>query len=77
MTAKPTSEAVTQQGAARQWVRLVAAYLLVPLVLLLCAGELARWPAWLYSLLFLAAGIGGRICAERRQPVSRKLEKTP
>lgn len=31
-------------------------------------GDLGWWQAWLYSLLLLAAGIGGRVWAERRHP---------
>jgi len=43
-------------------------YLLIPLILLICGGDLGWWQAWLYSLLILAAGIGGRIWAEQRHP---------
>jgi len=43
-------------------------YLLIPLMLLICGGELGWWQAWLYSLLILAAGIGGRMWAEQRHP---------
>jgi len=52
----------------RQWVRLVSVYLLIPLILFLCAGDWGWWQAWVFSLLFLAAGIGGRLWAERRHP---------
>jgi len=52
----------------RQWIRLVVFYLLIPLVLFLCAGDFGWWQAWLYSMLILAAGIGGRIWAEQRHP---------
>ncbi|WP_217424524.1 methyltransferase family protein [Nitrogeniibacter mangrovi] len=47
---------------------MAAAYLLIPLVLLLCGGDLGWWQAWGYSLLIVAAGIGGRVWAERRHP---------
>ena len=43
-------------------------YLLIPLILLICGGDVGWWQAWLYSLLIVAAGIGGRIWAERRHP---------
>jgi protein-S-isoprenylcysteine O-methyltransferase Ste14 len=43
-------------------------YLSIPLILLLCGGDFGWWQAWLYSLLIFAAGIGGRIWAERRHP---------
>ena len=43
-------------------------YLLIPLILLICGGDSGWWQAWLYSLLILAAGIGGRMWAEQRHP---------
>ena len=57
-----------QTVSTRQWIRLVVFYLLVPLVLFVCAGDFGWWKAWCYSLLIVAAGIGGRILAERRHP---------
>lgn len=68
MSAKMVSEEPTQTVSPRQWIRLVVAYLLIPLILLICSGDLGWWQAWLYSLLILAAGIGGRMWAERRHP---------
>jgi len=44
------------------------AYLLIPAILLICGGDLGWWQAWLYALLILAAGIGGRMWAEQRHP---------
>jgi len=55
-------------ASPRQWIRLVAVYLFIPLVLLLCGGDFGWWQAWVYSVLIVAAGIGGRILAERRHP---------
>ena len=55
-------------ASRRQWIRLVAVYLLIPLILLLCGGDLRWWQAWLYALLIVAAGIGGRLWAEHRHP---------
>jgi len=57
-----------QAVSARQWIRLIVAYLLIPLVLLVCGGDFGWWEAWLYCLLIIAAGIGGRVWAERRHP---------
>ena len=57
-----------QPASPRHWIRLVAVYFLIPLVLLLCGGDFGWWQAWVYSLLIVAAGIGGRIWAERRHP---------
>jgi len=50
------------------WLRLTAAYLLIPLLLLLCGWDVDWWEAWVFSLLFVAAGLLGRVWAERRHP---------
>ena len=68
MSAKIVSEEAAQTASPRQWIRLVVAYLLIPLILLICGGDLGWWQAWLYSVLILAAGIGGRVWAEQRHP---------
>ena len=68
MVSKPESQKAVQTGSPRQWIALVLVYLLIPLVLLLCGGDPGWWQAWVYSLLIVAAGIGGRILAERRHP---------
>lgn len=57
-----------RSASRRQWIRLVAVYLLIPLILFICGGDPYWWQAWLYSVLILAAGMGGRIWAERRHP---------
>ncbi len=57
-----------QANLVRQWIRLIVVYLLIPLVLLVCGGDFGWWQAWIYALLIVAAGIGGRIWAERRHP---------
>ena len=62
-----TANAV-QRATPRQWIGLIVVYLFVPLVLLVCGGSFGWWQAWVYSLLIVATGIGGRIWAERRHP---------
>jgi protein-S-isoprenylcysteine O-methyltransferase Ste14 len=62
------NQKATQTASTRQWIRLVMFYLLIPLVLFVCAGDFGWREAWCYSLLIVAAGIGGRILAERRHP---------
>jgi protein-S-isoprenylcysteine O-methyltransferase Ste14 len=57
-----------QAASPRHWIGLVLVYLFIPLVLLVCGGDLGWWQAWGYSLLIVAAGLGGRIWAERRHP---------
>ena len=68
MSAKTVSGEVAQTVSPRQWIRLIVAYLLIPVILLICGGDLGWWQAWFYSLLIVAAGIGGRIWAEQRHP---------
>jgi protein-S-isoprenylcysteine O-methyltransferase Ste14 len=68
MSAKMVSEEAAQTASLQQWIRLVVVYLLIPLILLICGGDLGWWQAWLYSLLILAAGIWGRMWAEHRHP---------
>ena len=68
MSAKTVNEEAAQTVSPRQWIRLVVVYLLIPLILLICGWDLGWWQAWLYSMLFLAAGIGGRMWAEQRHP---------
>jgi protein-S-isoprenylcysteine O-methyltransferase Ste14 len=50
------------------WLAIVAAYLVVPLVLLVVGRDPSWWQAWAFSLLVQVAGVGGRAWAERRHP---------
>jgi len=68
MISKPDNQGAVQTASPRQWVRLVVAYFSMPLVLLVSGGDFGWWQAWVYSPLIVAAGIGGRIWAERRHP---------
>ena len=68
MSVKTVAEKEAQKVTHRQWARLLAVYLLVPLILLICGGDAVWRQAWIYSLLFLGAAIGGRIWAEQRHP---------
>jgi len=43
-------------------------YLLIPLILFICGGDIGWWQAWLYSILIMGSGIGGRMWAEKRHP---------
>ena len=68
MVSKPDNQKAVQTVSPRQWIRLVVVYLSIPLVLLVCGGDFGWWQAWIYSLLIVAAGLGGRIWAERWHP---------
>ena len=51
-----------------QWMRLILVYLLIPATLMLSAWDFGWWQAWFYGLLVFAAGIGGRLWSEQRNP---------
>jgi len=68
VSAKRRREDGGQIASSRHWIGLVVVYLLIPLFLLVCGGDLGWWQAWLYSSLIIAAGVGVRIWAERRHP---------
>jgi len=68
MSSKTVSQKAVQTGSLRQWIGIVVVYLLIPLILFICGGDLGWWQAWIYSLLIVAAGIGGRMWAEQRHP---------
>jgi protein-S-isoprenylcysteine O-methyltransferase Ste14 len=68
MSAKKVSKESIQTVSPRQWIRLVVVYFLIPLILFICGKDLGWWQAWLYSILLLTAGIGGRMWAEQQHP---------
>jgi len=68
MSSKTVSHEEAQTKSPRQWVGILVVYLFTPLALLVCGGDFGWWQAWLYSLLIVAAGIGGHIWAEKRHP---------
>lgn len=57
-----------QAPSLRLWLGVILTILLIPLTLLVCGGDPSWWQAWVYSLLVVATGIGGRIWAEKRHP---------
>jgi protein-S-isoprenylcysteine O-methyltransferase Ste14 len=57
-----------QAPSPRLWLGLILTYLFIPLILLGCGGDFSWWQAWVFSVLIVAAGIGGRVGAERRHP---------
>jgi protein-S-isoprenylcysteine O-methyltransferase Ste14 len=68
VTSKVVAQKPIQPASPRHWIGLVVVYLSIPLVLLVCGGDFGWWQAWVYSLLIVAAGVGGRILAEQRHP---------
>jgi protein-S-isoprenylcysteine O-methyltransferase Ste14 len=51
-----------------QWLSSVISYLSVPIILLVCGWDLHWWQAWVFFVLIVTAGIGGRLWAEYRHP---------
>jgi protein-S-isoprenylcysteine O-methyltransferase Ste14 len=68
MTSKIVDQKAVQTSSPRQWIGLIAVYLSMPLILFVCGGDFGWWQAWVYTLLFVAIGVGGRILGERRHP---------
>jgi len=68
MSVKRDSEGADQKVSPRQWISLIVVYFLIPLILFICGEDLGWWQAWLYSLLIVTAGLGGRMWAEQRHP---------
>jgi protein-S-isoprenylcysteine O-methyltransferase Ste14 len=68
MASKTVGQNPIQTPSPRHWIGLVVVYLSIPLVLLVCGGDFGWWQAWVYLLLIVAAGVGGRILAEQRHP---------
>lgn len=68
MAVKPVDQKPVQRLNASQWIGMIVTYLLIPVVLLACGGDSGWWQAWVFSLMIIAAGIGGRLLAEKRHP---------
>lgn len=68
MTSKILNPNIDQAPGPRLWFIIVLTYLSIPMVLLICGGDVSWWQAWIYSVLILLAGIGGRYIAEKRNP---------
>lgn len=68
MASKTVDQKPVGPPSARVWTRVVLVYLLLPLILLVCGGDLGWRQAWIFSVMIVAVGIGARLWAERRHP---------
>ena len=68
MTSKTVDPNINQAPSPRLWSVLIFTYLFIPLILLVCGGDLGWWQGWVYLVLLFASGIGGRFLAEKRHP---------
>lgn len=51
-----------------QWFSIIIMHLSIPIILLVCGWDFSWWQAWVFFVLIVTAGIGGRIWAEHRHP---------
>ena len=51
-----------------QWLGIFITYLSIPIILLVCGWDFSWWQAWVFFVLIVTAGLGGRIWAEHRHP---------
>jgi len=68
MKPTPHDQEPAQTSMAVLLTRLLVAFVIMLLALWVPAWDLRWWQAWTYSVVFLAAGVGGRLWAERRHP---------
>ncbi len=68
MASHTIDQKAVQAQPPAQWLRLTMTYLLIPLILFVSGWDLGWWQAWVFSLLIVAAGVGGRMWAERLHP---------
>ena len=68
MQSKTVDPGTVQTVTPRERLSMLMIHLFIPLVLLACGGDIGWWQAWVFSLLVVAAGVGGRIWAQRRHP---------
>ncbi len=68
MTPETADQKPVQSVRPWQWIVLILVYLIIPLVLWVCGGDLGWWQAWVYSIIIIIAGVWGRVLAERRHP---------
>ncbi len=68
MASKTVDPNINQAPSPRLWFVLIFTYLFIPLILLVCGGDLGWWQGWVYAVLIFTSGIGGRFLAEKRHP---------
>lgn len=68
MASKTVDQKAVQPLTPNLLIRLIVTYLFIPLVLWVSGGDFGWWQAWVFTLLIVTAGVGGRMWAERRHP---------
>ncbi len=68
MAANTANQKTAPRPKPAMWLGLILVYLLIPLVLWACGGDLGWWQAWIYSVIIVIGGVAGRMWAERLHP---------
>lgn len=68
MSSKHIDANISQAPSPRLWLGLIFTYILIPMILLVCGGDIGWWQAWVFFILIFLAGIGGRFLAEKKHP---------
>ena len=68
MISKKVDKKPNKLASSKYWLGITVVHILIPLILLVCGGDLAWWQACVYALLILVAGVGSRIWAESVHP---------
>ena len=68
MASKTVDHNTLKKASPKYWVGLIITHLLIVIVLLISGWDAGWWQAWLYSVIFVVAGIVPRIWAEKRHP---------
>lgn len=68
MTSQTVDHSVQEKARPRDWIQMGLAYLIMPIVLFLCAMDLNWWQGWFFSILLIVVGIGSRVLAEKKHP---------
>lgn len=68
MSSNNVDPTLHESPGPRLWLGIILTHLLIPFILLICGGDALWWQGWVFFVLIFAAGIGGRILAEKRHP---------
>lgn len=68
MTPQVVDHNTHEKANPRSWIQMGLAYLIMPIVLFLCAMDLNWWQGWVFSAMLLVIGIGSRVLAEKKHP---------
>ena len=68
MVSKTVDQNTFKTASPKDWLGSIIAYLLIPLVLMICGWDYGWWQGWFYSVLIVVTGIGPRMWIEKKRP---------